>query len=156
MVGCRAIGGRWTVGVDDLGGLFQPWWFYDSTGIHHPAEIIHLASLSTLLLWFPYKWAMCSEDRGVQLNAPADNFTGSNGAAACLCGWFSTQNWACMALHDSMIKIMPLSTPTSTHLPWIYSRLRSFQIWSTAPQWQKTQVQNKMNVYIQDNEQQPG
>ena len=24
------IGGRWTVGVDDLGGLFQPWWFYDS------------------------------------------------------------------------------------------------------------------------------
>ena len=20
----------WTVGLDDLGGLFQPWWFYDS------------------------------------------------------------------------------------------------------------------------------
>jgi len=24
------IGGRWTVGLDDLGGLFQPWWLYDS------------------------------------------------------------------------------------------------------------------------------
>ena len=22
--------GRWAVGPDDLGGLFQPWWFYDS------------------------------------------------------------------------------------------------------------------------------
>ena len=22
--------GRWTVGVEDLGGLFQPWWFCDS------------------------------------------------------------------------------------------------------------------------------
>ena len=22
--------GRWMVGLDDLGGLFQPWWFYDS------------------------------------------------------------------------------------------------------------------------------
>ena len=26
------IGDRWTVGLDDLGGLFQPWWFYDSIG----------------------------------------------------------------------------------------------------------------------------
>jgi len=24
-------GGRWTVGLDDLGGLFQPWSFHDST-----------------------------------------------------------------------------------------------------------------------------
>ena len=24
------IGDRWTVGLDDLRGLFQPWWFYDS------------------------------------------------------------------------------------------------------------------------------
>jgi len=24
------IGDRWTVGLDDLGDLFQPWWFYDS------------------------------------------------------------------------------------------------------------------------------
>jgi len=24
------IGGRWTVGLDDLRGLFQPWWFCDS------------------------------------------------------------------------------------------------------------------------------
>jgi len=23
------IGERWMVGLDDLGGLFQPWWFYD-------------------------------------------------------------------------------------------------------------------------------
>jgi len=23
------VGDRWTVGMDDLGGLFQPWWFYD-------------------------------------------------------------------------------------------------------------------------------
>ena len=26
------IGGQWTVGLDHLGGLFQPWWFYDSIG----------------------------------------------------------------------------------------------------------------------------
>ena len=26
----RTIGDRWTVGLDDLVGLFQPWWFYDS------------------------------------------------------------------------------------------------------------------------------
>ena len=25
-----SVGGRWTVGLDDIGGLFQPWWFYDS------------------------------------------------------------------------------------------------------------------------------
>jgi len=24
------IGGEWTVGLDHLGGLFQPRWFYDS------------------------------------------------------------------------------------------------------------------------------
>jgi len=24
------IGSRWMVGLDDLGGLFQPWQFYDS------------------------------------------------------------------------------------------------------------------------------
>ena len=23
------VGSRWTVGLDDLGGLFQPWLFYD-------------------------------------------------------------------------------------------------------------------------------
>ena len=22
-------GGRWMVGLDDIRGLFQPWWFYD-------------------------------------------------------------------------------------------------------------------------------
>ena len=27
-----SIDGRWTVGLDDLRGLFQPWWFYDYTG----------------------------------------------------------------------------------------------------------------------------
>ena len=26
----RNIGNRWTVGLDDLRGLFQPWWFYGS------------------------------------------------------------------------------------------------------------------------------
>ena len=30
----RNIGGRWTVGLDDLGGLFQPWWLYDSVLQH--------------------------------------------------------------------------------------------------------------------------
>ena len=27
------IGGRWMVGLDDLGGLFQPWRFYDSMSV---------------------------------------------------------------------------------------------------------------------------
>ena len=26
----RTIGDRWTAGLDDLGDLFRPWWFYDS------------------------------------------------------------------------------------------------------------------------------
>jgi len=30
----RNIGGRWTLGLDDLGGLFQPWWLYDSVLQH--------------------------------------------------------------------------------------------------------------------------
>ena len=27
-------GDRWTVGWDDIRGLFQPWWFYDSISLH--------------------------------------------------------------------------------------------------------------------------
>lgn len=30
MVWWGSIGGRWLAGLDDLGGLFQPWWCYDS------------------------------------------------------------------------------------------------------------------------------
>ena len=32
------IGDRWMVGLDHLGGLFQPWWFCDST-ILRPRQI---------------------------------------------------------------------------------------------------------------------
>ena len=31
----RAIGDRWTVGLDDLAGLFQPWWFCGSLIVCH-------------------------------------------------------------------------------------------------------------------------
>ena len=30
------IGGRWVVGLDGLGGLFQPWCFYDSRDMQKP------------------------------------------------------------------------------------------------------------------------
>ena len=29
MVWWGSTGGRWTVGLDGRGGLFQPWWLYD-------------------------------------------------------------------------------------------------------------------------------
>ena len=33
------IGGRWMVGMDDLGGLFQPWQFCDSKCIPSPIVV---------------------------------------------------------------------------------------------------------------------
>jgi len=39
----KSIVDRWTVGLDDLRGLYQPWWFYDSI------LILHQFALSKLL-----------------------------------------------------------------------------------------------------------
>lgn len=29
-----SISDRWMAGLDALGGLFQPWWFYDSLSLY--------------------------------------------------------------------------------------------------------------------------
>lgn len=41
------IGGRWTVGLDDLEGLFQPSWFCDSTYHSSVMDCIHILCNST-------------------------------------------------------------------------------------------------------------
>jgi len=39
------IGDRWMVGLDDLRGLFQPWWFYDSMNLKkHSTDNYSVAS----------------------------------------------------------------------------------------------------------------
>ena len=36
MVWWGYIGGKWMIGLDDLGDLFQPWWFYETKFLNFP------------------------------------------------------------------------------------------------------------------------
>jgi len=39
------IGGRWMVGLEDLGGLFQPWFFHDSVILELVPTLLALLEL---------------------------------------------------------------------------------------------------------------
>ena len=60
--------GRWMVGVDDLGGLFQSWWFHGSTGDLYLSLYLHSAGSSSWEListldFLPHQmmWTSCRQ-----------------------------------------------------------------------------------------------